>query len=331
MKRTSIEISINGKLVSGNLRQYLKSLSYREALDGEADTLEVTLQDAEGLFMSEWFPRRGMRIEATILDEYTAMPLGNFEIDEIENEMPPSECKIKGNTIPWSSGLKSEEKSRSWEQVPLSTIARDIALGGGLRLYYDAADDPVIERAEQSEESDLKFLHRLCRDKGLALKMNDEKLIIFEIERYEAASAIAEYEKGGSEIKKFHARSTLNEVYTRCEVKYKHGRKGQVIEGSYEGGGMLDRLTGSGRTLKVNKKVSTQAEADRLARKSLERKNREETKLNMTVAGDMRLRAGSTVKLRKFEVFDGKYIIRQATHTVGVGGYETTVEMTRCL
>ena len=328
---TWIELSMNGRVVSSELSKYLKGLTYREALDGEADTLEVTLQDVDGLFRSAWFPSRGMTIEATIYDDYSALPLGSFEIDEIENSFPPSECKIKGNSIPSSSGVKSVEKSRSWEQVPLSAIALDIAVGGGLKLYYETTEDPLIERAEQTEESDLAFLHRLCKDKGLALKMNDRQLIIFDIEKFEGTAAIGAVIKGGKALKRFSVRTTLNEVYSKCEVKYKNGRKGELIEGSYSSGGILSTVFGSGgRTLKVNKKVTTKAEADRLAKKSLKAANREETKVQLTVIGDMRMRSGATLLLEGFEVFDGKYLIQKATHTVGGSGYETAVEMTRC-
>ena len=326
----TIELKMNGRSVGAELSRYLKSLSYREALDGESDTLEVTLQDVDGLFRGSWQPVRGMSMEATILDEYAAMELGSFELDEIESSFPPSECKIKGNALPSVSSVKSEEKSRSWEQVPLRAIAADIALGAGLRLYYDA-EELMIERAEQESESDVKFLHRLCRDKGLALKINDRQLIIFDIEEYEKGAPSGVIAKGSSGLKRFSARSTLNEVYGRCEVKYKHGRKGELIEGTATSGGLLSSVFGTGgRTLKVKKKVSTQAEADRLARKSLKAANRSETKVQLTLMGDMRLRAGATILLKGFSAFDGKYLIERATHTVGGGGYETSIEVTRC-
>ena len=113
----TIELVMNGKSVGASLSKYLKSLSYREALDGESDTLEVTLQDVEGLFRGSWQPTRGMSLEAAIVDEYAVMNLGSFELDEIESSFPPSECKIKGNALPSVSSLKSEDKSRSWESV----------------------------------------------------------------------------------------------------------------------------------------------------------------------------------------------------------------------
>ena len=111
--RTTVEIKMNGKAVGKDLEKYLKSVSYREALDGEADTLDVTLQDIEGLFMNEWFPKRGTSIELTLMTEYAMMDLGEFYVDEIENSFPPSECKIKGTSIPPGSNVKAAEKWRS--------------------------------------------------------------------------------------------------------------------------------------------------------------------------------------------------------------------------
>ena len=227
--------------------------------------------------------------------------------------------------------MKSVGKSRSWEQVTLSKIASDVATGGGMLLFYDTSEDPLIERAEQSEESDLKFLHRLCRDQGLALKVNDRKIIIFDIEKYEAASAVETIDRTSALLKRFSVRTTLNEVYSKCEVKYKNGRKGELISGSYSSGGVLSSVFGTGgKTLKINKKVATVGEAERLARKELKAANRAETKMQMTLVGDMNLRAGATILLEGFEVFDGKYLIEKATHSVGTGGYETTVEMSKC-
>ena len=327
--KTTVEITMNGKAVGKDLEKYLKSVSYREALDGEADTLDVTLQDIEGLFMNEWFPRRGTSIEIAFFDEYSMMNLGFFYVDEIENSFPPSECKIKGTSIPPGSNVKAAEKWRSWELVTLRQIAGDIATGAGLRLYYETSYDPTLDRAEQSDESDLQFLHRLCSDNGLALKLNDKQLIIFDIEEYEKRGATSIITKGSSLIKRFSARSTLNEIYSSCEVKYDDGN----VELPYSGftGGALSGLfsSGSGKKLKVNKRVKSAGEAERLARKKLKAKNREETKVQMTLVGNFSLRAGATVTLEKFGAFSGKYLIQKATHTLGSGGYETAIEISK--
>lgn len=327
--RTKIELKINGKATGAELSKYLKSLSYREALDGEADTLEITLQDIKGLFMSSWFPPRGSVLECNIESEFERMPLGNFYVDEIENSFPPSECKIKATSIPPGSTVKSAEKWRSWENVTLSKIAGDIATGSGLKLYFETGYDPTLDRAEQSDESDLQFLHRLCKDNGLALKLNDEQLIIFDIEEYEKAGTSSTVEKGSARIKRFSARSTLNEIYSDCEVNFDDGNAQIPFLGTSVGTAIRTALGTTTKVLKVNRRVKSIGEAQRLARKKLKEKNREETKVQLTMLGDFTLRAGSTIELTDFDIFNGKYLIQKATHTVGTGGYETSIEVSK--
>ena len=329
--RTTIELEMNGKKVGADLRKYLKSLSYREALDGEADTLEVTLHDIEGLFMADWFPERGMSLGASLSTEYERTDLGNFYIDEIENSYPPSECKIKATSIPPDSTAKAAEKWRSWENATLSTIAGDVASNAGLSLFYGASYNPTLDRVEQSDESDLKFLHRLCNDNGLALKLNDERLIIFDIEEYEGASSTDSFTKGEARIKRFSMRSTLNEIYSDCQVNYDSGNEKIPYSGLI--GGALGSLTskkGGGKTLKINKRVRSVGDARRLAQKKLKEKNRKETTLQLTVVGSLGLRAGATFELKEFHAFNGKYLIQKATHSVNGSGYVTSIEATKC-
>lgn len=328
--KNELGLKMNGKAVGGDISRYLKTLSYREALDGEADTLEVTLHDIDGLFMSSWFPPRGATIEATIQNEYERMPLGRFYVDEIENSFPPSECKIKATSIPPQSNVKAAEKWRSWESVNLSKVASDIATGAGLSLYFETSYDPVLDRAEQSDESDLQFLHRLCKDNGLALKLNDQQLIIFDIEEYEKNSTVTEYFKGSARIKRFSARATLNEIYSDCQVNYDDGNTTLPFVGLSVGAAISAAFGSSSKTLKINRRVKSIGEAQRLAKKKLAEKNREETKINLTVVGDFLLRAGATIELIEFDIYNGKYLIQKATHSLGTNGYETAIEVTKC-
>ena len=330
--KTTIELKIGGKNVEGAISRYVKSINYREVIDGEADTLELTLHDVEGLFIDKWYPPRNTSLELTLLDEeFNRLELGEFVIDEVENSTPPSECKMKATSIPPGSAAKNVERSRSWEDVTLSRIARDIAASAGLMPVFDSSDDPHYDRIEQSEQSDLKFLHKLCRDAGLAMKVNDTKLIVFEYERYEKRSSVATLAR--HLIKRFSGRQTLNEVYSDCKVSYKSGAKGEMITGSAGGTSFLSGIlggSGGGKTLKINKKVSSEAEASRLAKKKLREKNREECTVNVTMVGDFRCRAGANITLDGYGAYDGKYSINKATHAVDSGGYTTTLELKKC-
>ena len=49
-------IKYNNKDISADISKYLKSISYTDNLSGEADDLQITLEDKAGLWQSTWIP-----------------------------------------------------------------------------------------------------------------------------------------------------------------------------------------------------------------------------------------------------------------------------------
>lgn len=54
-------VKYNGKDISTDLQQYLKSVSYTDNMSGEADDLQLTLEDRAGLWQAAWMPERVRR------------------------------------------------------------------------------------------------------------------------------------------------------------------------------------------------------------------------------------------------------------------------------
>lgn len=331
-RTAGVNIFINGKNCSMDLAGYLTSITYTDVLEGEADTAEIVLQDRNRLWTSDWFPKRGDTVNIELVREnwneqsgVETLPLGSFEIDEIKNSYPPNVAHIKLNSIPNNSELRSVDKSASWEDTKLSNIAGDIATRAGLTLFYDTADDPIIKRAELSEQSSLSFLQKMCKKAGLALKVSDNKVIIFDEEKYEKQSPVMTLKYGESAIKSFSGTATISKIYTACHVKYGHSKKKETIEGSYQ-----DASKSGGMTLEISQKVESQAEAERLAKKKLREKNKDEIKVQITAAGNFGYLAGNVLELVEFGFYSGRYIVEKATHKIAKG-YEVTVELRRCL
>lgn len=328
-------IYVNGKNITDDIRSYVKSVTYSDALSDEADTAEIELHDVNHIWREEWFPQRGDTASIELVrvnwngDEEETLPLGSFEIDEIQNSYSygsGNTAKVKLNSIPNSSGLRSINESRSWEKVKLSKIAGDIAAEAGMTLFYDTKEDPEIARAEQSEKSNLAFLQKLCHDNGLALKASDGKLIIFDEEKYEEQAPIITLTYGVDAIKRFSATATISKIYKSCEVNYKHGKKSEEISAKYD-----DPTKKDGMTLKINQKVETQAEAEKLAKKKLREKNKEEIKISITLIGRFVYLSGNVIELRGHGFYDGNYIIEKSSHKVGQSGYEVTIDLRKCL
>lgn len=93
----------------------------------------------------------------------------------------------------------------------------------------------------------------------------------------------------------------------------------------------MDPNKESGAVLEVNQEVNSQAEAERLAKKKLREKNREEYTGSFNTIGQPFLCAGETVEMIGFGTFSGKYIITQAKHDLSSSGFVTSIEIRRCL
>ena len=333
VRHVGVQILADGEDVSANLSPYLKSITYTDNSGGEADTAEIEVEDSTHKFIGDWLPKRGLTVSIKLFRENwqgdgqtETFNLGSFELDEITVSYPPSTARFKLNSIPQNSGLRQKDESKSWENVRLSQIAADVASKAKVKLFYEALEDPTIKRAEQSEVSALAFLEKLCSDNGLALKVSDGTLIIFDESKMELQAAVAHLDYDLSTIKRFQATATLQEIYKKCEVVYKHGQKDEKIVGTFEDGGKED-----GKTLKINQRVETQAEAEKLAKKKLRDKNKKETQIRLTTIGRFELVAGNVIELINHGKFSGRYLIEKSTHKVGSDGYTVDLDLRKCL
>lgn len=337
-------IKYNNKDISADISKYLKSISYTDNLSGEADDLQITLEDKAGLWQSTWMPEKGALLDVMLQQKYwqtlSALPqslrLGLFEIDEITSSGYPSEVQIKAVSVPDNNTLRGTERSRSWEKAKLQVIANDIASAAGMSLFWDTEENPVLDRAEQTEQSDLSFLYAICKDKGLALKISDKKIIIFDEAKYEAEKAKITIVKPGTVYKKesgmkylfvgtgYSLRTKIRDIYAACRVSYQQGSSKSNIEATYTAAGK------KGKTLQVNEQVESVAEALDLAKKRLREKNKDEVTGSLNMLGNFVLLSGVTVNLLGFGAFDDKYLITRASHDIG-SSYTTNIDVRRCL
>lgn len=343
-RRISVIIKYNNKDISVDISKYLKIISYTDNLSGEADDLQITLEDKAGLWQSTWIPEKGALLDVMLQQKYwqtlSALPqslrLGLFEIDEITSSGYPSEVQIKAVSVPDNNTLRGTERSRSWEKAKLQVIANDIASAAGMSLFWDTEENPVLDRAEQTEQSDLSFLYAICKDKGLALKISDKKIIVFDEAKYEAEKAKITIVKPGTVYKKesgmkylfvgtgYSLRTKIRDIYAACRVSYQQGSSKSNIEATYTAAGK------KGKTLQVNEQVESVAEALNLAKKRLREKNKDEVTGSLNMLGNFVLLSGVTVNLLGFGAFDDKYFITRASHDIG-SGYTTNIDVRRCL
>lgn len=329
----SLHVTYESVDITADLRSYMLSWTYTDNLSGQADDLQLTLEDSQALWIGPWAPqegavlvaeiRRGNWIEGARND---VLPLGQFELDELEGEDRPSTVTIKATSVPESSSLRGEQKDRAWEKVTLSVIANDIAKGAGLEILFDTEDNPEYDRMEQTGETDLSFLMRLCNDSGLCLKVTGDRMVIFDEEKYERLDPVDTINRYTSGVKNLRWRRTLQGLYSSCRVDYQGPNSKSKLSATFT----PPNPPKTKRVLRINEQVDSHKAALRLACKKLRNENKNAVSVSFTLPGDTRYVAGVTLMLDGFGVLNGKYIVTQATHSQQ-SGYETSLELRRCL
>ena len=343
-RRTDVEIAVDGVNVTRKLRPYFLSLQYTDCEDGEADDLQLALQDREGLWTGGWLDSmiqaaasaKGLKLKAALVQrDWTGwgdrwLTCGTFDLDSVEVSGPPALVLLKATALPFSGQIRQTQKSRAWENCSLSAIAREMARAAGLGCLYDAKTDPKYDRQEQRRQSDIAFLSRLCRDAGLSLKATDGKLVVFDQSVYEKKPPVRTIRRGRDYIRCQLATGTAGTQYASCRVRYTDPSTGRSIEGVARSED-YDGEAKNNQQLEVSAKVSSQGQAEALAASRLRLHNTFSRTGSFVFPGDPVLLAGSTVELEGWGAFDGKYMIAQAVHTVDGDGYTTKIELRRCL
>ncbi len=355
-RRVKPKIIYNKKDISQDIAPYLKGFSYTDELSGSADDISITLDDCDKLWQGDWMPIKGDTLEVSLISLYwhatneqaIEFQLGTFEIDEIELKKSPTEVTIKAVSVPNDTTLRGVERSRSWEKVSVWKIATDIASDAQFELFWDCKENPNVERIEQTEQSDLSFLQKLCSDNGLALKVSDKKIIIFDETKYEEAETAAIFSKipiiqsadtqsnnagGNQEQTKLNIYRFLNyrfstsirDVYKSCRVIYQKGKDKEKIDVTF-----TDPKKDNGKILICHNQVDSIVEAENMAKKELRKKNQDEVKGKLSLHGDFSYAAGLTYDIQGFGYFDGKYIATRVTHELS-SGYTCNIDLRRCL
>lgn len=354
-RRAWLQVTYNSKDISEALAQYLISASYTDNLSGQVDDISLTLEDKAGLWQSDWMPVKGATLDIILCtynwqglyDGEFDTTLGTFEVDEIEMTSAPDVVNIKAVAISIGddSTLRSTMRSKTWENISVRKVANDIAWENGLKLFWDCDDNPNIDKLEQNDESDLSVLQKVCDDAGFALKITTDTIIVFDEAKYEQAEPVIEiYHPGTTTVmdiaeadgtptpeRIFHStgysfKTKIRDVYKKCHIKYTNDQDKSVIEATF-----TDPNKSNGATLEIHQQVTSQAEADRLAKKKLREKNRDECTGSYSLDGCQFLCAGETIEMIGFGVFSGRYIVTQAKHDISGSGYVTSIDVRRCL
>ena len=340
-RRAEVRLTFEGVDISADINKHLLSLTYTDNEEDKTDDLQLSIDDREGVWLGNWLntpdASKGAEISAVIIQKNwesdgkdRVLDCGVFQVDSVDGNGPPAKVTIKAGSIPYTSTIRTQKKTKAWEKIKLSGIANEIAAANGLKCLFESDFDPLYSRREQVTESDIVFLQRLCKAAGISLKVTAKMIVLFDAAAYEQKDTVRTIKRGDGDYSKYTFGTSFHDTaYSSCRVKYTDPASKTTYEATYKAPDA--EKDGSGQVLEVNEKVSSNAEALTLAKKRLREKNSQEFKASFNLAGDARLVAGVTVKVEGFGAFDGKYIIETASHTISSSGYKTNITLRRVL
>ncbi len=322
-RRAFVDLTWNGAAASGSLLGRAMEFTYTDPASGEADSLDVSIHDRDGLWTSSWLPAEGDALEAVIRvtdwdreGDNRSLPCGSFTLDEFSFSGWPVTGTISAVSVPADGAFRETERSKTWEDVTIRELAQEIAGRAGAVLAWDVeGDGPKLQSVEQARKTDCDFLTELCGEYGLAVKVYARKLVIYDREAYKQKPPAAVLTP--AELLSWSWRTTLAGTYTGGEYAYTDPASEEELSVKAGGGP---------RVLKLSGKADGPADAERKLAAAIASANHGHTSLSVSLRGRPDLAASQCVEVTGLGRLSGKYFIDKAVHRVG-SGYTTDLEL----
>lgn len=322
-------VKYQGKDISSDIAPYLLQCDYVDFLEGESDSLDLSLEDVDHRWINDWYPNHGDSISLMIgYANEPLLPCGDFEVDEVELEGGRGVgdvVRIKA----LAAGVKKAVRTRNgkaYDNTTLAGIAAIIAKKQKLTLQ-GKIEHIEIGRITQVYETDLSFLHRVAQEYGYSFSIRGTKLCFFK--RSELKDAAPTLIIDRADVVRYRFRDKVKGVVTSATVNYHDPKKKSHRKHTSKDSTAKTNRT-SGDELKLNVRAENAQQAKLKADAALDRHNEDQTSAELTMYGNVKLVSGVNVELTGFGKMNGKYTIYKAPHSFSrSGGYPTTIELKR--
>lgn len=332
-RSVSTDLSFNGKSVNTSLADYLKEVSYTDVASGSSDSLDIILHNITMKWLNAWYPKKGDQIKAKITflnwikeGDKLLLSCGSFILDTINFTGGPLEAKFEALAIPASGSFKTTERTKTWKNITIQNIGKEIAKRYGLKLVYDA---PIIKIAaiEQDKKVDSSFLYDLTKAYGLSMKVYSGKIVIFDKGTYEKKKAITTINREDFVDDEWNFNDTLEGTYTGCRISYKSGKNNKEVNVYF---GLVKENAKGSRVLRINEQCDDVNEAKYKGAAQVNEANEQATTITGTIFYNPKVVAGVTVNIKGLGKADGKYFVDKVKTTVSDGASTQDVELHKC-
>ncbi|MBS1186679.1 MAG: phage protein [Burkholderiaceae bacterium] len=330
------ELSYNGKNITADISPYVASVTYIDHLEGEADSIDIDLEDSDGRWLDAWYPEKGASLAYKFGYAHQKLAsAGSFDLDELEITGTTSAVRIKALSAGVQKAVRTR-RGKAYEKTTLAAIAQRIAKRNKMKLS-GKIDRIQIDRVTQYQESDLAFLHRLAGQYGYAFKVtdNNKKMVFWKSTDLLGQKPIRTYTPNDL-LPGWRIRDKVSDVPNAVVMKHHNRRTRKTVsakvtaERAASAGTSGTGATSSADTVKINRRVTSKANAEVQAQAELDRRHLDRTSGEIIVTGDQALAAGVNIELKGFGKLSGIYTIHRATHTHRRhGGYTSMMEIKR--
>lgn len=320
-RTAKLSVSYKGTKLDSEISDQATSFSYTDNASGESDAIAITIVNASKNWMNKWFPTKGDKITPSVTlnnwfkdNTVATMKCGSFIIDDLSFSGRPLIFSLAGVSIPANEDFKTTKKTKTFKDVTIKEIATKIAKAAGITLHYDASTIKIDE-IEQSDEPDSTFLSSLCDTYGLAIKVYNNKLVIFDEGKYEAKDAVATIDE--SDMENWSYNSTIDGSYTGAKVSYTIPDTEKTV---------TKTVGKKGRMYEASIQVSSEYDAELKAEAIVNKANKKITTMTVKIMANPKIVATSTVEITGLGKLNGKYYVDQVKHSLG-SGYTMTLTL----
>lgn len=285
---------------------------------GQADDFELSLENADRILDDPELFRLGDTIRFWVwFADRERTYMGRYQIDDILSEAPPSVVRVSGLAADTTKKTLRTSKTRGFERGSLFRIVREIAREHHLTPVIKGKD-VTLERKEQKEEHDLRFLTRIGEEFGFLVRVKEPELHFIAREEQEKEHPISI----DGLVRKRAVRSKTFKTYKQATVRYFDPQSKTHREAVAQ-----DERAESEQVLKLTARVESLEQAMRKAEAGLKKANRLRLEGEFECMGVPELKAAINVRLTgEGTRIDGTWHIEEAQHRYEKsGGY--TVEL----
>lgn len=318
--RPYFRLTYRGVDISSELDPMTTDVSYTDRHHGEADEIDVTVQDRDGRWKGSWKPEPGDTMELVIYDGLGGvLPCGTFELDEPDasGSRRGDIMVMRGLAAPITASIRTE-KTRAFEKQSLSAIVRRVAGEAGISVEGQIAN-LQFERVSQRRETDLEFLTRLAEDTGHYFSTRGSRATFTSFASVDGRAPALNFDLSdyGTTLLSYRLREQTDDTYSSAKATYmdRDRKETHKVE-------IRDSTILTGDILKIaGERFETPAHGEAMAKSRLHFANRKRRSGSVTMVGNVRAVAGAVVGMGGFGQYSGRYLIDSSTHSMSRGGY----------